>query len=82
MANLNPGVRTTRMYLRLFQADDLAPLDAIHGDPEVMRFLGAGAGRGKTRTPAENWSFMQSCLGQWALRGYGIWAIELAETAR
>jgi RimJ/RimL family protein N-acetyltransferase len=75
-----PSVSTPRLKLRPFGASDLDALDAIHGDPQVMRFLGVGAGAGKTRTRPENWDFMQRVLGQWALRGYGVWAVELTAT--
>ena len=31
---------------------------------------------GRTSTPAEVWRTMAASLGQWALRGYGMWACE------
>jgi RimJ/RimL family protein N-acetyltransferase len=54
----------------------------MQSDPAVMRFLGAGAQASRTRTTAESWADMQSALGQWVLRGYGILAIEETATGR
>jgi len=41
-------------------------------NPNVMRFLGTG----QTRSIADAWNGIAGGLGQWALRGYGSFAIE------
>ncbi len=44
----------------------------MRGNPEVTRHLGTG----RASTPVEVWRMMAAFLGQWALRGYGVWACE------
>ena len=67
-----PTLRTPRLVLRAMCADDQAPFAAMNANPEVMRYLGSG----KTRTEAETWDMMARMLGQWGLRGYGMFALE------
>ena len=76
MSQQAPLLTTGRTRLRSVCAGDFDALVAIHANPEVMRFLGVGPARGRPRSPAETWGFMQNTLGQWPLRGYGLWAIE------
>lgn len=70
-----PTLLTSRLTLRALQPGDLDAFAAMQANPEVMRTLGTGA----TRTRAETWDAMARMLGQWALRGYGMFAV--AETA-
>lgn len=67
---------TARLRLRLVAGRDLDALAAMYADPEAMRYLGEG----KTLTRAETWRAIAGMLGHWALRGYGMWAIELKAT--
>ncbi len=71
-----PTLRTDRLILRAFRADDLDAYASMQADPEVMRYLGTGV----TRTRAESWDAIARMLGQWALRGTGQWVIEEAAT--
>jgi RimJ/RimL family protein N-acetyltransferase len=66
-----PTLRADRLTLRAFQASDLDELAAMQANPEVRRFLG-----GNLLSRAESWSQMERILGQWALRGYGMFAVE------
>jgi RimJ/RimL family protein N-acetyltransferase len=66
-----PTLLTPRLILRALQADDLDAFAAMHANPEVMRTLGTGV----TRSRAETWDGMARMLGQWALRGYGMFAV-------
>jgi RimJ/RimL family protein N-acetyltransferase len=66
-----PTLRTDRLTLRAFRGADLDPLAAMNADPEVRRWLG-----GKLLTRAESWAVMETALGQWSLRGYGLFAVE------
>ena len=75
---MTQSLQTARLTLRPLRATDLAPFAAMHADPEVVRHLGTG----QTRTTAETWDIMARLLGQWALRGYGMFAIEETATAR
>ena len=67
-----PELRTDRLTLRAFRAADLDAFAAMEADPEVRRYRG-----NDLRTRPEVWATMQFALGQWALRGYGLFAIEL-----
>jgi len=44
----------------------------MRANPDVVRYLGSG----RTSTPSEVWQMMATFLGQWTLRGYGVWACE------
>ena len=44
----------------------------MQANPEVRRFLAAG----NPLSRAETWALMERALGQWPLRGYGLFAIE------
>ncbi len=67
-----PTLATDRLTLRAFHDADLDAVAAMQANPEVRRFLG-----GNLLTRAESWSLMERVLGQWALRGYGMFAIEV-----
>jgi RimJ/RimL family protein N-acetyltransferase len=66
-----PELRTERLLLRGFRADDIDAWAAIAGDPEVMRWLDREP---LTRDGA--WREMAMYVGHWELRGYGLWAVE------
>jgi RimJ/RimL family protein N-acetyltransferase len=70
-----PCVQTARLRLRAFRASDLDAYAAMQANPEVMRYLVTG----RTSTPVEVWRTMATNLGQWALRGHGMWAVETIE---
>lgn len=67
-----PTLRTERLVLRAFRAADLDALAAMQANAEVRRFLGTG----NLLTRDETWTLMERVLGQWLLRGYGIFAVE------
>ena len=67
-----PTLRTERLVLRAFGPQDVDAYAAMLANPNVMRFLGTG----QTRTAAEAWSAIAGTIGQWALRGYGSFALE------
>ena len=73
-----PTLRTKRLLLRAFTADDLDAYAAMQANPEVMRYLGVG----ETRTRGETWAAIAGGLGQWALRGYGSFAVEESATGQ
>lgn len=72
-----PTVETERLRLRPFVEDDLEPFAAINADSETMQFIGNGV----VLDRAQTWRAMASFLGHWRLRSYGIWAVEVKETA-
>jgi len=67
-----PTLRTERLVLRAFRADDFEAYAAMMADPEVTRHLGDG----RTLDRGEAWRQMAMFLGHWALRGFGLWAVE------
>lgn len=67
-----PELDTERLRLRAFRDEDLDAYAAMCADPEVMRYLGTGV----TLSRADTWRSMAGFLGHWALRGYGMWALE------
>jgi RimJ/RimL family protein N-acetyltransferase len=74
-----PGVElvTERLRLRPFAPEDFEAHAVICADPEVMRFIRAGA---LSRNDA--WWQLARYLGHWQLRGYGLWAVEDRATGR
>jgi RimJ/RimL family protein N-acetyltransferase len=73
-----PTVSTDRLLLRAFAADDFDAYAAIMADPIVTRFLGEG--RPLSRPDA--WRQLAMILGHWALRGFGLWAVQERSTGR
>jgi RimJ/RimL family protein N-acetyltransferase len=67
-----PVIDTERLRLRLPRADDLDRISVMYGDPEVMRYVGTGVTGGRE----EAWRGLALMLGQWVLRGYGLFAVE------
>ena len=65
-------LETERLRLRAFRNDDLEAYAPMCADPEVMRYLGTGV----TLSRDDAWRSMAGFLGHWALRGYGMWALE------
>ncbi len=72
-----PSLRTDRLVLRAFRAADIDAWSAMEADPEVRRYRG-----NNPRTREQAWAAMETGLGQWALRGYGPFALELAKDGR
>ena len=69
---LIPQLETQRLILRGFREQDLDAYADMCGDPEVMRYIGAG----KPLSRVESWRNMAMILGHWQLRGYSLWAVE------
>ncbi len=69
-----PALRTSRLLLRAFRPGDIDAWASMEADPEVRRYRG-----NNPLTRNEVRGMMETALGQWALRGYGLFAIELAE---
>lgn len=67
-----PVIATARLVLRRPEERDLAALAAFNADPETMRFLGTG----ETLDERGSWRQLAMLLGHWALRGYGLFAVE------
>jgi RimJ/RimL family protein N-acetyltransferase len=63
---------TPRLRLRPFTEADWPAYAAMCADAEVMRYIGSGA----VQSAEDAWRDMAAFLGHWALRGYGMWALE------
>lgn len=66
-----PQLETERLLLRGFCPQDLDAWASFMADPEVVRFL-----FGEPQSRSDSWRMMAATLGHWALRGYGMWAVE------
>ncbi len=66
-------LRTERLLLRKFRADDIDAYAALCADSEVMRFLSI---TGEPMSRSDAWRQMAMFSGHWELRGYGMWAVE------
>ncbi|MBV1695145.1 MAG: GNAT family N-acetyltransferase [Hyphomicrobiales bacterium] len=68
-----PTLQTQRLILRAFRAQDFPAFEEMCADEELMRYVGGRMDR------VDAWRRMAAYAGQWALRGYGSFALE--ETA-
>jgi RimJ/RimL family protein N-acetyltransferase len=67
-----PTLTTNRLILRSFRTSDWDAYAAMNADPAVRQWLG-----GNLLGREQAWAQMESALGQWALRGYGTFAVEV-----
>jgi RimJ/RimL family protein N-acetyltransferase len=67
-----PELRTERLVLRGLRASDWDAYAAINADPAVRDWLG-----GNLLSREQSWAQMETFLGQWVLRGYGIFAVQV-----
>jgi ribosomal-protein-alanine N-acetyltransferase len=68
-----PEVETTRLLLRAFRPEDLADLQQVFGDTEVMRYISGG----KARSLEETEKGLRRTIEAWKNRGFGFWAVTL-----
>jgi RimJ/RimL family protein N-acetyltransferase len=66
-----PTLTSDRLVLRALRASDWDDYAALNADPAVRQWLG-----GNLLTREQSWARMETLLGQWALRGYGAFAVE------
>ena len=71
-APMAPTLHTERLVLRPFAEADLDAYAAMCADAEVMRHIGAGGPVARDIA----WRQMALFAGHWALRGYGMWAVQ------
>ena len=72
-----PRLRTERLVLRAHSLDDFAATAAMWASEDVVRFIG-----GRPSTREESWARLMRTRGQWALLGFGLWAVEERATGR
>lgn len=71
-----PVLETGRLRLRAFGEQDTDPLYELMQDPDVVRYIGDR----RVPTRQEVWRAIAGYIGHWALRGYGLWAVDDRET--
>ncbi|PWC29533.1 GNAT family N-acetyltransferase [Pseudoroseomonas aestuarii] len=69
------AVRTPRLVLRPVGPGHLADLVALKGDEAAFGLMLHG-----TRSPAQARQDLEDDMAFWAVRGYGTWAVHLAES--
>jgi RimJ/RimL family protein N-acetyltransferase len=70
-AGAPPRLRTARLLLRGWRAEDRAPFAALNADPRVMRFMPRRLGRAASDALADR------IEAEFARRGFGLWALEV-----
>lgn len=71
-----PTIETARLRLTAFHERHFEAYAAMIADPETTRFVGDGQPLDRMNA----WRSMAMLIGHWALRGYGMWAVELKDT--
>jgi RimJ/RimL family protein N-acetyltransferase len=69
-----PELKTQRLVLRQWQANDQAPFADLNTDTEVMRYFP------QTLSRAESDALVQRINQHWNAHGFGLWAVERRET--
>ena len=71
-------VRTERLLLRPFRAEDAEAFAAVNADPLVVRYLGSGEPIDRAASDA----LLARIIAHWDEHGFGQWAAELCEDGR
>ena len=71
------SVRTDRLILRRPREDDSAARFRIHGDPATHRYSPDSLDPDQATSD----SYLREWLAQWAVDGFGYWAVVLPDTA-
>lgn len=66
-------METERLVLRAWRESDFEPFAALMGDGEAARFLTSDQ---RPLDRAGAWRAMALMIGHWAVRGYGLFAVE------
>ncbi len=72
----NPELRTERLVMRRWRADDRPAFAALNADPEVMRHFPAPL----TREQSDQ--MVDRIEARFDRHGFGLWAVEVAGTGR
>ncbi|HYJ68200.1 MAG TPA: GNAT family N-acetyltransferase [Nocardioidaceae bacterium] len=74
MTERHDQVRTDRLLMRRWRDSDRDPFAAMNADAEVMRYFPAAM------TQTESDAFVDRIEERFDTQGFGLWALELAET--
>ncbi|MBI1385307.1 MAG: GNAT family N-acetyltransferase [Rhizobiales bacterium] len=69
-----PELETERLRLRAWREADVAPMAEFFADGAASRYVG-----GPERASGV-WRRVAGYIGHWAMRGYGVWALEDKQT--
>lgn len=72
-----PVIETERLRLTALSERHFEQYSAMLADPASTRFVGDGQPLDRMNA----WRSMAMLIGHWALRGYGMWAVELKDSA-
>lgn len=72
-----PSLETERLTLRPLRADDIDFMAQLYADPDVARYITMD---GVPQSRLNAWRSMTNIMGHWALRGFGMWGVELKAT--
>ncbi len=75
MSTPSPTIRSERLILRRWRAEDLAPFAAMNADPLTMRFMPS------VMTAAESQALIARFEEHHRLHGFGVWAAEVPGVA-
>jgi RimJ/RimL family protein N-acetyltransferase len=71
-----PELETDRLRMRVWRDADAGPWAEFCANEATAKFVGGRCG------PDDAWRRMATYVGHWALRGYGIWALEERSSGR
>lgn len=74
MVLVTPTIRTERLLMRGWRAEDRRPFALLNADPRVAAHL-AGV-----MTPGESDEMVERVQECWRRRGYGLWAVERVDS--
>lgn len=74
MAARYDTIRTDRLIMRRWRESDREPFAALNADPETMRYFPSTLNR------AESDAIIERIEGRMEHQGYGLWALEIAES--
>ncbi|MFJ8636360.1 GNAT family N-acetyltransferase [Streptomyces sp. NPDC093568] len=69
-------LETPRLILRRWREEDVAPMAAVHSDPEVMRWIRDGSVLDEQQTRGR----VQAWESEWESQGFGLFAVEIRST--
>ncbi|WP_211767263.1 GNAT family N-acetyltransferase [Kutzneria sp. CA-103260] len=69
-------LETSRLILRRWREEDVAPMAAVNADPEVMRWIRDGSVRDEPQTRGG----IQAWESEWESQGFGLFAVEIRST--
>ncbi|MFG2775029.1 GNAT family N-acetyltransferase [Streptomyces sp. NPDC048350] len=69
-------LETSRVILRRWREEDIAPMADVNADPEVMRWIRDGGVLNQLQTRGR----VQTWESEWESQGFGLFAVEIRST--